>query len=148
MILAGEREGKIKPGTVYEQMIQNIDYAPTLIAAAGLAVPAEMQGNSMMPIFNGQAKNWRKSIYYHYYEHGGEHNAPRHEGVRTDRYKLINFYSNDGYNLFDLKRDPDEMTDVSRNPEYKAVMDQMKAELQALRAQYKLPPLKHQRKTD
>ena len=135
--------GKIKPGTSYAQMIQNIDYAPTLIDAAGISVPGEMQGCSMLPIFEDKATAWRNSVYYHFYEHGGEHNAPRHEGVRTERYKLINFYSNGGFNLFDLKNDPHEMQDLSKNPEYREVMEKMKTELQKLRKQYDLPPLQH-----
>ena len=134
--------GKIKPGTRYQQMIQNIDYAPTLIDAAGIQVPDEMQGLSMLPIFKGEEKEWRESVYYHFYEGGGEHNAPRHEGVRNKRYKLINFYQHDGFNLFDLEKDPNEMKDLSKDPEYAPVLASMKKELEKLRQQYGQPPLK------
>jgi N-acetylglucosamine-6-sulfatase len=91
---------------------------------------------------NPAETQWRDSIYYHYYEHGGEHQVPRHEGVRTERYKLINFYSNDGLNLFDLKTDPMEMHDVSGDPAYAATLDSMKAELQRQRKHYELPALR------
>jgi N-acetylglucosamine-6-sulfatase len=138
--------GKIKPGTRYKQLIQNIDYGPTFLDAAGAAVPAEMQGRSMLPLFANTAAPWRKSIYYHYYEHGGEHQVPRHEGVRNDRYKLINFYSNDGFFLFDLKNDPREMKSVHANPEYADTMTAMKAELARLRGHYELGPLKGKKK--
>ena len=135
--------GRIKPGTRCEKLIQNIDYAPTFLDVAGQQIPATVQGKSLRPLFdNPNSQTWRKSIYYHYYEHGGEHQVPRHEGVRDDRYKLINFYSNDGYNLFDLKTDPQEMTDLSGDPKYTPVLKSMTAELARLRKQYDLPPLK------
>lgn len=134
--------GKIAPNSRYEQLIQNIDYAPTFLEAAGLPIPEDVQGESMLPLFGSEQAKWRDGIYYHYYEHGGEHQVPRHEGVRTDRFKLINFYSNDGLNLFDLEKDPHEMKDVSADPQYAEVLAQMKDQLAKLRTQYDAPPLK------
>lgn len=135
--------GKIAPGTRCDQLIQNIDYAPTFLDAAGVEIPDHVQGRSLTPLLENPAETqWRDSIYYHYYEHGGEHQVPRHEGVRTERYKLINFYSNDGLNLFDLKTDPMEMRDVSGDPAYAATLDSMKAELQRQRKNYELPALR------
>ena len=138
--------GKIKPGSRYKQLIQNIDYAPTFLEAAGISVPSEVQGKSLVPLFKDPTNKGRDAIYYHYYEHGGEHQVPRHEGVRDSRYKLINFYSNDGFNLFDLEKDPNEMTDLSENPEYKEVLERMKGKLAELRNKYDLPPLKNVKK--
>lgn len=135
--------GHIEPGTRSEKLIQNIDYAPTFLDVAGVDVPEEVQGRSLVPLFaDSKSDKWRDSIYYHYYEHGGEHQVPRHEGVRTQRYKLINFYSNDGFNLFDLERDPTEMQDVSHDANYAETMKTLQAELQRLRGVYDLPPLK------
>ena len=135
--------GKIKAGSKFEQLIQNIDYAPTFLEVAGIRIPDDVQGNSLVPLFNNPKNtHWRKSIYYHYYEHGGEHQVPRHEGVRNERYKLINFYANDGYNLIDLENDPNEMINVANNPEYKEVLASMTAELARLRKAYDLPALK------
>lgn len=135
--------GVIEPGTRSEKLIQNIDYAPTFLEIAGAEVPEEIQGSSMVSLFEDPTtENWRKSIYYHYYEHGGEHQVPRHEGVRTSRYKLMNFYTNDGYNLFDLDNDPSEMTDVSNDPEYAATLTEMQHELEQLRKTYDVPRLK------
>ncbi len=92
--------------------------------------------------YNGEEeKNWRDAVYYHYYETGGEHNVPRHEGVRDSRYKLINFYWNDGYNLYDLQEDPFEMKDVSKDPAYANVLSEMVEKLAKLRKEYDLPPL-------
>ena len=135
--------GHVKPGTRSEKLIQNIDYAPTFLEVAGAEVPADVQGTSLVPVLeNPTIAAWRKSIYYHYYEHGGEHQVPRHEGVRNDRYKLINFYSNDGFDLYDLKEDPAEMVDVSEQANYSDVLALMKEDLSRLRKQYELPPLK------
>ena len=135
--------GKIKPGTRYKQLIQNIDYAPTFLEACGVKVPegAEIQGKSFAPLFAKPDLKLRDSIYYHYYEKGG-HGVAMHEGVRDDRYKLINFYDNDGLNLFDLEKDPKEMKDVSKNPEYQEILEQMKNKLSKLRKDYELPALK------
>ena len=135
--------GHVKPGTRCEKLIQNIDYAPTFLDVAGLEVPLEVQGKSLVPVLERpETAKWRDAVYYHYYEHGGEHRVPRHEGVRNDRYKLINFYSNDGFNLYDLKNDPTEMVDVSGSPAYSEVLVSMKGELARLRDQYDLPDLK------
>ncbi|HIF33998.1 MAG TPA: DUF4976 domain-containing protein [Planctomycetaceae bacterium] len=134
--------GRIQPGGRCEKLIQNIDYAPTFLDAAGQEIPDAVQGRSLLPLFNDPKSNdWREAVYYHYYEHGGEHQVPRHEGVRNARYKLINFYSNDGYNLFDLQIDPNELSDVAANPKYSAVMKSMIAELNRLRASYDVPEL-------
>jgi N-acetylglucosamine-6-sulfatase len=132
--------GKIVAGTRNEQLIQNIDYAPTFLEAAGVELPEGIQGKSMMPLYdNAKSQNWRKYVYYHYYEHLTEHGVPRHDGVRGERYKLINFYSNDGWSLYDLETDPDEMTDLSKRPEYQDILIHMQGQLSRLRAQYELP---------
>lgn len=133
---------KIRPGTQYKQLLQNIDYAPTFLQAAGVEVPEEIQGESIFPILeNPETNEWRKYLYYHYYEHLTEHGVPRHEGVRGERYKLINFYSNDGLELIDLKTDPLELNDVSDDPIYASVLEHMKVQLEQLRGQYDLPDL-------
>ena len=134
--------GKIEPGTRYAQLLQNIDYAPTFLEAAGAPVPEEIQGHSILPILeNPESDDWRKYLYYHYYEHLTEHGVPRHEGVRGQRYKLINYYSNDGFELIDLQTDPNEMRDVSEDPKYADVLESMKSELARLRQRYDLPSL-------
>ncbi len=132
--------GKIPAGSRCDQLIQNIDYAPTFLEAAGLEIPSDVQGKSLVPLLlNPKSDDWRDAIYYHYYEHGGEHQVPRHEGVRTARYKLINFYSNDGFNLFDLEKDPQELRDVSKAPAYQQVLQSMKTRLQQERQKYDVP---------
>lgn len=127
--------GKIKPGTEVNDLIQNIDYAPTLLTAAGVTVPPEMQGAPLQPLLAGQNAGWRDTIYYHYYTNG-EHNVPRHDGVRTDRYKLIHYYTDDTYELFDLKNDPNEIMSLHSNPEYQAIMGRMKKTLKDQRREF------------
>jgi len=129
----------VPAGTRISVLTQNIDFAPTFLEAAGLPVPGDMQGRSLLPLMKGQTpEDWRKSIYYHYYEIG-EHNVPRHEGVRTERYKLIHFYDADEWELYDLEKDPQEMNSVYDEPGYAAVVREMKAELERLKKQYGVP---------
>lgn len=131
--------GVVKPGSKPEAMIQNIDYAPTFLGAAGLASSRGIQGRSLVPVLQGNTpKDWRKSIYYHYYAHG-KHNVPRHDGVRTDRFKLIHMYTDDHWELFDLKNDPNEVKNVYNDPEYKAVREKMERELKRQRKVYDVP---------
>ncbi len=82
---------------------------------------------------------WRHSLYYHYYEKG-EHHVPRHEGVRTERYKLVHFYDADQWDLYDLVQDPHEMRSVYDDPAYRGIANRLKAELEALRKKYGVDP--------
>jgi len=127
----------IKPGIRTRALAQNIDFCPTFLEAAGINVPQRVQGKSLMPLFRGDARGWRKSLYYHYYEEG-EHNVPRHQGVRTDRYKLIHYYDSDEWELFDLEQDPQELTSIYDDPAAGDIPRQMHAELERLRKFYKV----------
>jgi len=129
--------GVIKPGTKIEKLTQNIDFAPTFLEACGLKIPKAIQGKSLIPLLTNQPVKWRDAVYYHYYESPSQHGVPFHYGVRGDRYKLIHYYEIDEWELFDLKRDPQEMNSVYDNPEYKEIVEKMKAKLTALRAEYK-----------
>ena len=129
--------GVIKPGSSCESMIQNIDYGPTFLAAAGAAVPADMQGLSMLPLLKGETPaDWRDSIYYHYYEFPSVHMVPRQYGIRTKRYKLIHFYQFDEWELYDLEKDPDELENLYGKAEYEVLTDELKKQLAALREHY------------
>ncbi len=134
--------GHIKPGQRIDAMIQNIDYAPTMLDAAGLDVPADMQGKSLVPLFDGKVpEDWRDSIYYHYYQNSA-YNLPKIEGVRNDSYKLIRYYDHlkltigEQWELFDLEKDPQEMKSEYNNPEYAEIRKRMLDELNSLRKQY------------
>ena len=120
------------------EMVQNIDYAPTFLELASAPIPADIQGVSLVPLLQGKhPKNWRKSIYYHYYEYPAEHSVRRHYGVRNDRYKLIHFYNDiDAWELYDLKTDPTEMHNLYGKPGMEKITREMKKELLRLQVQY------------
>ena len=127
-----------KRGDIH-QFVQNIDYAPTILELAGVAVPQEIQGVSMVPLLKGRnPKDWRKSLYYHYFEYPAEHAVRRHYGVRTERYKLIRFYGHDihQWELFDLEKDPSEMNNIYDNPDYIKIQEMMHEELKKLMLKY------------
>lgn len=90
--------GHIQPGSVCNKLVQNIDYAPTFLDLAGISKPKELPGRSLTPLFKAgdKVKGWRNSIYYHYYDYPTFHMVRKHDGVRTDRYKLIHFYGEGG----------------------------------------------------
>ena len=130
--------GKIKPGTVNTDMVMNLDFAQTFLDIAGADQPDDMQGASMKPVFEGNTPDdWRKSVYYHYYEFPGAHSVAKHNGVRTERYKLINFYENKEWELFDLKEDPNELNSVYDDPDYADIKKDLEVELQRLQEFYK-----------
>ncbi len=132
--------GVTKPGTHNKKLVQNLDYAQSFLDICGVKSPNDMQGISIVPILKGKKiKNWRKSLYYHYYEFPGAHQVRRHYGVRTDRYKLIYFYMLDGWELYDLKNDPNELYSLYGKPGYEEMTAKLKTELTRLRKQYKVP---------
>jgi N-acetylglucosamine-6-sulfatase len=133
--------GVTKPGSRPKEMIQNIDYAPTFLEAAGVEIPDEIQGKSILPTLKGDAKDWRKSLYYSYYEKG-EHNVPQHFGVRTETHKLFFLPETDEWQLFDLIKDPQELKSVHDNPAYAKVKEELTQEFNRLRKHYEAPPIK------
>jgi arylsulfatase A-like enzyme len=129
---------KVKAGAVNDAMILNVDFAPTLMDAAGLAVPADMQGRSFLPLLEGKRpKDWRTSMYYRYYHYPQHHRVQPHLGVRTERYKLIHFNKIDRWELFDLKKDPRELKNVYADPAYAETVKILKAELYRLKKELK-----------
>ena len=125
---------EIKPGTVDDHIAINADYAPTFLDLAGGAIPETMQGRSLCPLLRGEApKDWRTSMYYHYYEYPQPHRARPHYGVRTARHKLIHYYTINEWELFDLEKDPREMRSVHADAAYAETVKQMTAELERLR---------------
>jgi arylsulfatase A-like enzyme len=130
---------EIKPGSVNNDIVMNLDFAPTFLDFAGVSKPADVQGRSIRTLLQGKTpKNWRKSMYYHYYEYPAVHSAKRHYGVRTERYKLIHFYNDiDEWELYDLQKDPDELNNIYNDPAYPDVVKQLKAELSRLREEFK-----------
>ena len=136
--------GVTKPGSRNNDMVQNIDFAETFLDMAGIEAPADMQGESLVPLLKGETPaDWRENLYYHYYEYPGAHSVRRHEGVAGKRFKLIRFYGLDVPNgeeweFFDLKNDPKEMKSQYANPEYAAEIAKLKQELIKLKEQYEV----------
>ncbi len=124
-----------------DAMVQNLDMAETFLELAGVPVPGDMQGLSLAPWLHGDTPaTWRDAIYYHYYEGEGKvHNVYRHYGVRTERFKLIYFYTLDEWEFYDLKLDPSEMKNQFGNPEYAEEIQGLRDRLGQLRVQYQLP---------
>lgn len=120
--------GVIPAGVESKTLIQNIDYAPTFLELAGATIPKRMHGRSLVNAFKDplkKPKDWRKSIYYAYY---GErtHRVAKHDGIRTDRHKLIHFPNTKEWNLFDLEKDPKEMNSVHKDPQYSNILTSLK----------------------
>jgi len=135
--------GQVKPGSVNRDIVSNVDFAQTLLEAAGAPAPADMQGRSLVPLLKGRTpSDWRASFYYHYYEFPAVHDVARHYGVVTDRHKLVHFYEPDGdgyWELYDRKTDPKELRSVYGKPEYARVQAELEAELARLRKELKVP---------
>lgn len=130
---------KIQPKSQADAFVINADFAPTFLELAGAGVPAEMQGRSFSSVLEGKTPpDWRKSVYYQYYEYPQPHSVHPHYGVRTQDFKLIRFFQGmDEWELFDLKKDPDELESVYADPAYAKTVETLKAELKRLREQYR-----------
>ena len=122
-------------------LVQNIDYGPTILDLAGINVPSDMHGVSFLPLLKGEkVPNWRHSLYYHYYEYPDEHAVNKHFGVRTEKYSLIRFYGDvNSWELYDLENDPMNMHNLYGKPGYDDITKELKAELRHLQEQYKDP---------
>jgi arylsulfatase A-like enzyme len=134
--------GVAKAGGSSPRLVSNVDFAETFLDAAGLPVPSEMQGRSLVPLLKGQdPADWRKSFYYEYYEYPAPHHVRPHHGVVTDRYKLVHFDGPDldEWELFDLQTDPREIRNAIGDPTNAKVIEELKAELSRLREELKVP---------
>jgi N-acetylglucosamine-6-sulfatase len=138
----------IKAGSRSDEIINNTDFAPTILDLAGVGAPDYMHGRSFAPILAGKTPgDWPKSSYYRYWMHMAHHDNPAHFGVRTKEYKLIFFYGRNyksggpkptqpGWELYDMKKDPHEMNNIYRNPKYAKVVKELKADFLRLRKKY------------
>ncbi len=128
----------IKSNSQSNQMVQNLDFAQTILAAAGIPALPEMQGESLIPLLQGQNEQWkREAVYYHYYEYPSIHMVKRHYGIVTQDYKLAHFYYDvDEWELYDRKKDPQEMRNVFDDPDYQEVVQNLIRELTDLREYY------------
>lgn len=132
----------VKKHSVCKELVQNIDLAPTFLSLAGVEVPKEMSGRSLLPLFkNGKAENWRNELYYHFYDYPAVGSVRKHDGIRTKRYKLIHWHGEgsgndeaiDFWELYDLKKDVMEVNNVYDNPKYVKVREALTVQLEKLR---------------
>jgi arylsulfatase A-like enzyme len=128
----------IEQGSVNTQMVQNLDFAQTFLDAAGIPALSDMQGESLVPLFKGINENFRDAVYYHYYEYPAVHMVKRHYAIVTEEFKLAHFYFDvNEWELYDRKKDPQEMKNVYEDPAYADVVTDLKQRLAVLRVQYK-----------
>ena len=132
-------KGRISAGTSTAGLVQNIDYAPTILDAAGVEPGSAMHGVSLLPLVGPAPPDWNRDLYYHFYENPGSHGVPRHYGVRGVRYKLAYYYRNNEWELFDLVEDPADQINLYGKPGYEEITADLKRRLQALREQYQVP---------
>ncbi|MBN2416519.1 sulfatase-like hydrolase/transferase [bacterium] len=129
--------GEAAPAVNENDMVLNLDFAPTFLDYAGVRIPGDMQGRSMRRVLQGNTpRDWRRSHYYHYLEYPAVHMVKRHYGVRTHRYTLIHFYYDiDAWELYDLEKDPRQLHNIydTASPE---LVQSLKAELETLRKRY------------
>ena len=130
----------IAPGSENRDLVQNLDFAETLLDVAGVAIPDVMQGRSLLPLLQGnRPEDWRDAIYYQYFEYPGWHMVRRHYGVRTLRHKLIYYYEIDEWELFDLRNDPRELHNEWGNPRYAGILIDLTKRIRELREEYAVP---------
>jgi arylsulfatase A-like enzyme len=128
----------IKPGTTVSAITLNVDWAPTILDIAGIKAPADMQGVSFLPVASGKKPaNWRKAMYYHYYEFPQPHHVYPHFGIRTERWVLARFYGPGNFwELYDLDTDPHELKNLYNDAAYRGKIAELKAQLKGLILQY------------
>ena len=125
---------RIKAGSVNEDIITNIDFAPTLLDLAGIDIPKDMQGTSFVPQLESNNKSAvRDAVYYHYYEFPFWHHVQPHYGIRTQKFTLAHFYYNiDVWELYDLEKDPGQVNNIYKDPNYAEVTAELKEKLKNL----------------
>lgn len=130
--------GVLSPMSINNDVITNIDFAPTLLEMAGIKTTQPMQGKSFLSLIDGRGNpDWRQSMYYHYYEFPFWHHVQPHYGIRTQRYTLAHFYYNiDVWELYDNEKDPDQMKNVIHDPRYTRIVADLKSQLNQLRREY------------
>ena len=129
--------GHIAPGSTNDEMVQNLDFAQTLLEVADIKAPEDMQGESLLSLLKGEDTWTREAVYYHYYEYPAVHMVKRHFGIVSKAYKLVHFYYDvDEWELYDRMKDPSELNNVYDDPAYASIVTQLKLELKEMRIKY------------
>ncbi len=143
--------GVTKPGAINDNIITNLDFAPTLLDLAGINVPEDIQGQSFKAMFAGDdPQDWPNALYYHYAQPG---TPPAHLGIRTDTHKLIYYYGLAGeikmesgevlqsegqpyWELYDIQNDPTEMNNLYDDPNYASTRENLIEQLKTIMEYY------------
>ena len=121
-------------GTRVDEMILNLDFAPTLLELAGVGVPEAMHGKSLVNLAQKKETEWRKDWLYEYFDYPGGEQVRPHRGVRTTRYKYIHYFLDpQEYELYDLEKDPGELNNLADNSAYAVLRRKLAARLEELR---------------
>jgi arylsulfatase A-like enzyme len=129
----------IRKGTVINALTQNLDFAQTFLDFAQAKIPEDMQGKSLKLLLEGKVndEDFRDAVYYHYYDFPAFHMVKKQYGVRTNRYKLIHFYDDiDTWELYDLKSDPNENTNLINDGRYQSIKEKLLITLDSLQTVY------------
>jgi arylsulfatase A-like enzyme len=127
-----------KAGTKVNEMILNLDFAPTILELAGLGIPNEMQGKSLVTLAQNKESNWRKDWLYEYFDYPGAEEVRPHRGIRTTRYKYIHYFdAPEEYEFYDLQNDPGELNNLYGSPIHAGIQQQLAARLEDLRRETK-----------
>jgi arylsulfatase A-like enzyme len=140
--------GRIAAGSVNDDLVTNVDFAPTITDLAGLIIPEDMQGESFLPLLKGQTpENWRQAVYYRYWQHLLHRDVTAHYGIRTKTHKLIYFHGqplgmtdfpavDPSWEMYDLVNDPGEMNSIYHDPAQQSFVKELKESLLRLKEQY------------
>ncbi len=134
----------VQAGQRFDTIIENVDYAPTMLDFAGATIPKTVQGRSFKSLLETgkEAEGWKKAAYYRYWMHMAHHDNPAHLGMRTKRYKLIYFYGCNyqggyqtpaGWELYDMKNDPHETRNLYHDPKHAKLAQSLKSWLAKVR---------------
>ena len=128
---------KIKPKTEINELVQNLDFAPTFLDYANISIPNDIQGLSFRKLVESEKTKWRDAIYYTYYEYPSVHMVKRHYGIRTKKYKLMHFYYDiDEWEMYDLENDPSEMKNIFNDSKYSEIKNTLLLQLSDLKTKY------------
>ena len=120
------------PGTKVDQMILNIDVAPTILDLAGIQVPESMEGKSLAPVLKNNTIPWRKAWLYEYFK-DFPYQVPEMNAVRTEQYKYIEYKGKTYGILYDIVNDPREMKNIINTAEGQKLIPELKSMLENLK---------------
>ncbi|WP_205945754.1 sulfatase/phosphatase domain-containing protein [Pedobacter frigiditerrae] len=124
--------GVFNGGQTIENMVQNVDIAPTVLEMAGLQKPDHMPGKSFTQLLKGDKTNWRDKVFYEYYWESSFPMTPTIFGVRSDEFKFIKYHGVwDTNELYNIKKDPEELYNLAGKPGCEKIELEMASELAA-----------------